>query len=57
MRFSAVEVAEMCCQHINDDNSGEDSEICGISSGEEYELDRELNEVFRGSTATTMIRE
>ncbi|XP_062393486.1 piggyBac transposable element-derived protein 4-like [Sardina pilchardus] len=47
-----AEVAEMCCQHINtinDYNSGEDSEIGGLSSGEEYELDRELDEDFRDS--------
>ena len=39
----------MCCQHINDDNSSEDSEIGGLSSGKEYKLDRELDEDFRDS--------
>lgn len=49
VRFTAAEVAEMCCEHINDDNSGEDSETGGISSGEEFELDRELDEDFSDS--------
>lgn len=40
--FSASEVAEICSQHHTPDSGSEDSQTGGISSGEEYDLDRQL---------------
>lgn len=40
--FSAEEVVEMCTRGGSDSESEFDSDTGGLSSGEEFELDREL---------------
>lgn len=40
--FTAEEVAVICAFDDNDPRSDEDSETGGISSGEEFELDKQL---------------
>jgi len=42
VRFSGEEVAQMIFNMNSDSESDVDSEAGGISSGEEFELDREL---------------
>jgi len=42
MTFTAEEVAEICAQDGSDAESDIDSNTGGISSGEEFDLDQEL---------------
>ena len=44
MRLTAEEVAELCAQSDNDKDSELDSKTGGLSSGEEFELNQEMDE-------------